>query len=353
MGVAAIKIISGGQTGADRAALDFALDHGIPHGGWCPKGRKAEDGTIDSRYQLKETPSADYFQRTEWNVRDSDGTVVFSIAASLRGGSKETVELAQSHQKPVLHLFRDFGSPFPERELLRFIRDNRTQTLNVAGPRASKEPDVGAFVRVVLDKAWDAAEETSLMMSPEITTDRLVLRALALADAPDVARLAGRREVADTTISIPHPYSEQQARDWITARTGPQSVGKETVFAITLKRDRRLIGGVGLREINLVHSHAEMGFWIGVDWWGQGYATEAARAVVGFAFDQLGLNRVYAHHMVRNPASGRVLAKIGMKPEGLLRQCVRKWDVFEDVVILAIVRADWPQRTGLLCDAKP
>ncbi len=73
------KIMSGGQTGADRAALDFAIGHGIKHGGWCPKGRRAEDGAIDARYQLKETPSANFVQRTEWNTRDSDGTVVFSI----------------------------------------------------------------------------------------------------------------------------------------------------------------------------------------------------------------------------------------------------------------------------------
>ena len=91
-----LKIFSGGQTGADRAGLDFALAHGLPHGGWCPRGRKAEDGPIDARYQLQESPSADYPQRTEWNVRDSDGTVVFSLAPVLTGGSKKTVELAGS-----------------------------------------------------------------------------------------------------------------------------------------------------------------------------------------------------------------------------------------------------------------
>ena len=95
------KIISGGQTGVDRAALDFALARGIPHGGWCPKHRRAEDGPIDGRYQLKETPSANYVQRTEWNARDSDGTVVFSIGAILTGGSKKTVELARKHRRPV------------------------------------------------------------------------------------------------------------------------------------------------------------------------------------------------------------------------------------------------------------
>src|ERR1022692_3703229 len=93
------KIVSGGQTGADRAALDFAIEHGIPHGGWCPKGRRSEEGPIDVRYELKETPSTVYLQRTEWNARDSDGTVVFSIGPTLSGGSKKTVSLAQKHAR--------------------------------------------------------------------------------------------------------------------------------------------------------------------------------------------------------------------------------------------------------------
>ena len=86
-----------------------------------------------------------------------------------------------------------------------------------------------------------------------------------------------------------------------------------------------------------------MGFWIGMDWWGKGYATEAAQEVIRYGFEHLKLNRVYAHHMVRNPASGRVLEKVGMKREGLLRQRVRKWGVFEDVVLMAILNEDWNQ----------
>lgn len=93
------KIISGAQSGADRAALDFAIAHRIPHGGWCPRGRKAEDGTIDPRYELQETPNSSYIQRTEWNTRDSDGTVVFSIAPVLSGGSKKTVALAHNYDQ--------------------------------------------------------------------------------------------------------------------------------------------------------------------------------------------------------------------------------------------------------------
>jgi len=82
------RVVLGGQTGADRVGLDWAIWHDIPHGGWCPRGRKAEDGVIPPRYQLSETPSASYLQRTEWNVRDSDGTVIFTMTAKLAGGSK-------------------------------------------------------------------------------------------------------------------------------------------------------------------------------------------------------------------------------------------------------------------------
>jgi hypothetical protein len=143
------QIVSGGQTGADRAALDFAIEHGIPHGGWCPKGRLAEDGPIDARYNLKETPSDSYPQRTEWNARDSDGTVVFSIGPVLSGGSKKTVSLAQKHGKPVVNISRE-GTPNPKEALLEFVRSHGIRVLNVAGPRGSKEPEVADFAKSVL-----------------------------------------------------------------------------------------------------------------------------------------------------------------------------------------------------------
>ncbi len=147
-----MNLVSGGQTGADRAALDFSIERGIPHGGWCPRGRKAEDGPIDARYHLKETPSSSFVQRTEWNVRDSDGTVVLSIAPILAGGSEKTLVFAHKHGKPVLHLARDGGPEAPEQALRRFIQDHGIKVLNVAGPRASEEPEVAAFVKEVLDK---------------------------------------------------------------------------------------------------------------------------------------------------------------------------------------------------------
>jgi [ribosomal protein S5]-alanine N-acetyltransferase len=174
------------------------------------------------------------------------------------------------------------------------------------------------------------------------STDHLILRPLISSDAPELARLAGRHEIADTTISIPHPYSEDQARAWIATHT-TESKGKEIVFALTLKDTGTLIGTMGLRDIETEHSRAELGFWIAVEHWGRGYATEAAVAVVRYAFEILNLNRVYAHHMVRNPASGRVLEKVGMKREGLLRQWLKKWGVCEDVMILAVLRTDSPE----------
>jgi hypothetical protein len=148
------KIVSGGQTGADRAALDWAIARGIPHGGWCPKGRKAEDGPIDKRYQLQETPSANYVQRTEWNALESDGTVVFSIGEILTGGSMKTVEFARKHGRPVLHLSKARGISDEATALRRFIEEYNIRVLNVAGPRASKEPEVGSLVKDVLNRAW-------------------------------------------------------------------------------------------------------------------------------------------------------------------------------------------------------
>jgi hypothetical protein len=124
----------------------------LPCGGWCPKGRKAEDGTIDPKYPLKESSSVSYLQRTEWNVRDSDGTVVFSIVPILSGGSKKTVEFARKHNKPYLHLHT--RQQDAAERLQNFLEDNVVQTLNVAGSRASKEPSVAQFVMETLDRAF-------------------------------------------------------------------------------------------------------------------------------------------------------------------------------------------------------
>jgi hypothetical protein len=158
-----VTIVSGGQTGADRAALDFALESGLAHGGWCPWGRTAEDGPIDERYQLAETPSRQYSQRTEWNVRDSDATVVFSIAREVTGGTALTLAFAKRLGKPCLHLSGEAASAAgadSAQEFLDFLAAHNVRCVNIAGPRASQEPEIAAFVRRVLVAALDASEAT-------------------------------------------------------------------------------------------------------------------------------------------------------------------------------------------------
>jgi len=152
MSLPKLKIVSGGQTGADRAALDWAIKHGLPHGGWCPKGRRAEDGPIDAKYRLKQTTSSNHLQRTEWNVRDSDGTVIFSVGKRLSGNSSKALELAIRHRKPYLHLSAVFKDNAAQK-LKKWMEENNIRVLNVAGPRASKEPKVAEFVLTTLDAA--------------------------------------------------------------------------------------------------------------------------------------------------------------------------------------------------------
>ncbi len=154
------KIVSGGQTGADRAGLDWARDRGLPHEGWCPLGRRAEDGAIDAGYRLQETPGSDYITRTEWNVRDSDATVIFSLAAELSGGSAATRRFCRKLGRPCLHLSRE-GTAGPGAALRDFVERHDVRVLNVAGPRASGEPGVAEFVRAVLGEAFAGGAESA------------------------------------------------------------------------------------------------------------------------------------------------------------------------------------------------
>ena len=134
-----VKVVSGGQTGVDRAGLDAALQTGLACGGWCPKGRLAEDGPLPSRYPLIETPLSDYSQRTLWNVRDSDGTLVLH-QGPITGGTALTIGYARELAKPCLCV--DLLTS-PEAEImLNWARENRIRTLNVAGPRESGCPGI-------------------------------------------------------------------------------------------------------------------------------------------------------------------------------------------------------------------
>jgi len=147
------RLISGAQTGADRAALDFAISHNLPHGGWCPKGRRAEDGRIPPHYQLMETPSKDYEQRTRWNVRDSDATLIISKTPNLTGGSAYTQRCAEQLDQPCLHVHPGNDDP---KHIKAFLERHRVKTLNIAGPRASTEPGIYDYVTEVLERLFAA-----------------------------------------------------------------------------------------------------------------------------------------------------------------------------------------------------
>ena len=152
------KIVSGGQTGVDRAALDWALASGVPCGGWCPLGRWAEDGPIDVRYPLRETHGTDPAQRTEWNIRDSDGTLIVTLARRMSGGTLLTAGLARRLARPLLHLAKADSPAAEQAESLRqFIGQHEIRVLNVAGPRESGEPGVGEFVAGLLEAALGRA----------------------------------------------------------------------------------------------------------------------------------------------------------------------------------------------------
>ena len=151
------KIVSGGQTGADRGGLDAAIHCKIPHGGWCPKGRKAEDGIIPDKYLLKETSSSGYLPRTEQNVIDSDATLIFTIG-KLSGGSLKTMEFAQIHTKPVLRI--DIGE-YSRKDTVNFIlrwfegdvtmpTPARNCIMNIAGQRESKAPGIQEKVKAIM-----------------------------------------------------------------------------------------------------------------------------------------------------------------------------------------------------------
>lgn len=174
---------------------------------------------------------------------------------------------------------------------------------------------------------------------PTLYTDRLACRPLTLADATDVQRLAGERDIADMT-HIPHPYEDGVAEKWIRSTHEEFEKEEGATFAMTLREEGSLIGAIGLGRKN-AHGAAELGYWVGKPYWHRGYCTEAARAVLGYGFHELCLHRIYAYHFSRNPASGRVMQKIGMQHEGDYPKEARKCGIFEDLVLYGILKSDF------------
>lgn len=179
-----------------------------------------------------------------------------------------------------------------------------------------------------------------MTIQPMIETDRLLLRPFNLNDAPRVKELAGEWEIAETTATIPHPYENGVAEDWIETHAETFEKGHGVIFAIVLKKTGILIGAIDI-WVRMIHEWAELSYWIGKPYWNQGYCTEAAKEVLRYGFDQFGVNRIQARHMTKNPASGRVLQKIGMNREGIHRQALKRFGKFEDAVHYSILKDEY------------
>lgn len=179
-----LRIISGGQTGADRAALDWAIGHQVPHGGWCPKGRRADDGPIPDCYDLDETPRRNYRQRTAWNVRDADATLIITLHKTLAGGSLYTAHRAKKLRRPWLHVFPN--EPWRD-ELREFWKQHPIRTLNVAGPRASSAPGIEVFVQTVLSffcQGRKSRDRRGTQGQPELRATDVLTSGLGLSPHP-------------------------------------------------------------------------------------------------------------------------------------------------------------------------
>ena len=177
---------------------------------------------------------------------------------------------------------------------------------------------------------------------PTLDTTRLRLRPFSVGDLKRLVEVAGQRSVADTTVSVPHPFTEEHGRLWIARCSAEASAGLGAHFVLALRElPDRLCGYAAVKAIKPEHGEAELSLWLDEACAGSGYATEASRVLVAYAFGPLALHRLCAYHMVRNPASGRVLRRVGFREEGVLRQAVRKWGVWEDVVVVGLLREDW------------
>ena len=155
----------------------------------------------------------------------------------------------------------------------------------------------------------------------------------------EVQRLAGDSAIADTTSNVPHPYEDGLAERWIQSHAPKYESGELATFAVIRNSDEVLIGTVGL-TLTKQFRRGELGYWVGTPFWNQGYCTEAAESIIRFAFSTLNLHKIEAYHLASNPASGRVLQKLGMTKEGLLRDHASRSGQFEDLVVYGLLATD-------------
>ena len=179
-----------------------------------------------------------------------------------------------------------------------------------------------------------------LKIHPRVGSKRLLLRPYIAEDAAALAQLGGADAIADTMLDWPHPFSAANARSTIAAQAASYQSGRAVNFVVERRSEPGLIGGIELSGLDGRHRRAELRFWIAEPQWRQGFATEAASAVLRFGFGELGLHRVDAMHLVRCPRARVVLQAIGMREEGVLRERIRQGNAWEDVAMCAVLVGD-------------
>lgn len=175
---------------------------------------------------------------------------------------------------------------------------------------------------------------------PQIPTDRLILGSIQYTDIPKIVEYAGNPKVAMTTLNIPHPYEDQDAVFWINSANQGFKEGAQYIFAVRIKQANEFIGGIGLR-LNRRFDRAELGYWIAEPFWNKGYATEAVGAVLAFGFKELDLNKIYATHLIENPASGKVMVKNNMIREGELKDHYKKDNTYRTIIQYRLTRSEF------------
>ena len=181
--------------------------------------------------------------------------------------------------------------------------------------------------------------------APVLETQRLCLRKPRAADIPRIVQFADNEKIYEMTMNMPHPYNEEAAIAWINMANEGLKDDSHFIFAIAQKPDDELIGGIGLK-VNNRFNRAELGFWLGEPFWNSGFMSEATRAIIRFGFEELDLHKIFAHHMTKNPASGQVMKKNGMRKEGLLEDHVLKDDTHQSLVVYGITKSAFQAQQG-------
>lgn len=172
---------------------------------------------------------------------------------------------------------------------------------------------------------------------PRLETERLILSQLEEKDIPFIVEFLQHRIFSDLTSNIPYPYTEDDAKFWV--KMSREVFENKTGFTFGIRnKEEQIIGAIGLHDRD--DDKAELGYWIGIPYWNKGYVTEAANAIIGFGFKELALNKIYATHLLHNPASGKIMEKIGMEQEALLKKHVKHGDEYFDLAMYSIFKEE-------------